>query len=210
MTLQEKEAQIRMLDDPSKRVTQLAQELSDKLGISAAKCKRYLYTKRWGYDSPSEQQAYQGTRRQLGKRYTLKHFRLEKARELGFNSLDDYQLFLEDQGFFFHSEVVEKKRQKVFEYAQIQSQNPGQMDRRVPAQEGYLCEEDKKVFYDFISSVLTERQFQVLTQRYFEGLKLEEIGQSLGQTAARAGQIVEESIERLKYEPTRSKLREFI
>ncbi len=89
------ERQVRMLDDPSKRVSDMARDISLQLGVSISICQGYIHAKRTGhaslrsyleflakargFDSATELTKFRRAQKEHGRDYTLEQFKTNKS-----------------------------------------------------------------------------------------------------------------------------------
>lgn len=96
--IMEYEQQIRALDEPSKKVSVVARELSAKLGLSVYICQKFLYAKRQGYDSERAHRDSLAVAQGFSSNNELKNFRrMQKIRGSNY-ALEQYRAVARPRG----------------------------------------------------------------------------------------------------------------
>ena len=209
----EKEIKVREMDDPSKRVAQVAREIADKVGLSTRSVANFLYAKRRGYESylkMQEERYHQPTATEFFRQYAKKlDLSIEEYNELtclkrGFSDISQARKFYKQRknnpGLSIEQFLADEDRFRDLTLLPFEV-----LDRypsREYASEFILKEETEQkelINYKLMETIesLPERLRYVIKKRFLEDKTLKEIGKDLKLTKERIRQLEEEALRKL-------------
>jgi len=177
------EITIRKMDDQSKPLLESARKIAKKLGANVNTCRSYLSAKRNGYESVCKYQNH-------------------IVAENGYKSMSDY-VYKRYQKFITIRKILRENKSDRINTESLDSMPQKMLDSFVhnyrKLEDEMLEELKERVNSTLESSVLTEKEKDVIKKRYYENMNFSEIAISQGNTDQRAAHsLFKYSLEKLR------------